>query len=171
MKTAVLCLLTIAVLSGGFSDPSTLQETPDSNPAIVVPTAPDTSSSIPNSQTGLELIAVELIIGDKVFAAKLYDTVAARALLERLPLSIVMDDMNGNEKYYFFSDQLPTSPETPGQLSSGDLMLYGNDCLVLFYESFSSSYRYTKLGYLEQTDGLKEALSGNHVKVLISQVI
>ena len=45
------------------------------------------------------------------------------------------------------------------------LMLFGSDCLVLFYESFSSYYRYTPLGYLEDTAGLVEALGRGDVKV------
>ena len=56
-----------------------------------------------------------------------------------------MDELNGNEKYYFMPNALPTDPERPGEIHTGDFMLYGSDCLVLFYKNFSSSYSYTRL--------------------------
>lgn len=59
------------------------------------------------------------------------------ALLEKLPLTLNMDELNGNEKFYFFSEKFPTDSEPVGNIRAGDLMLYGSLCLVLFYESFS----------------------------------
>jgi len=47
----------------------------------------------------------------------------------------------------------------------GDLMLYGNNTLVLFYESFNSSYSYTKLGYVDNPTGLAAALGNGNVVV------
>lgn len=41
-----------------------------------------------------------------------------------------------------------------GSIHAGDIMLYGASCLVLFYEDFNTSYRYTPLGYIEDPDGL-----------------
>ena len=49
-------------------------------------------------------------------------------------------------------------------------MLYGSDCLVLFYENFSTSYNYTKLGYIENSEDLKEALGNRDINVIFSIV-
>ncbi|WP_296794953.1 cyclophilin-like fold protein [Ruminococcus sp.] len=48
-------------------------------------------------------------------------------------------------------------------MSKGDIKLFGDDCLVLFYEGFMSGYSYTNIGYIEDTDGLEEALGSGNV--------
>ena len=55
--------------------------------------------------------------------------------------------------------------ERVSEIHAGDLKLYGSSCLVLFYESFSTSYSYTSLGYVENPEGLAEALGTGSVRV------
>lgn len=85
-----------------------------------------------------------------------------------LPFTLNIADTNQNEKFYNFDNSLPTKPNRVGKINNGDLMLYGSDCLVLFYESFSTIYKYTPLGYIENPDGLKEALGEGNVTVTFS---
>lgn len=47
-------------------------------------------------------------------------------------------------------------------------MLYQGDTLVIFYESFYSNYRYTRIGKVIQTDGLNQALGRDRVDVQIN---
>ncbi len=76
-----------------------------------------------------------------------------------------MSELNGNEKYYYLSGSLPAnSGRLPG-IHTGDLMLYGDNCLVLFYESFSTSYSYTTIGYVENPDGLAAVLGSGDVQI------
>jgi len=82
-----------------------------------------------------------------------------------LPVSIKMDELNGNEKFYYFSSTLSTNASAGGYIQAGDLMLYGNNCLVLFYESFNTSYSYTKIGRISNPSGLKAALGSGSVTV------
>ena len=49
-------------------------------------------------------------------------------------------------------------------------MLCGSDCLVLFYESFSSSYSYTASGQINDPDGLSFALVRDSVQVTFQGV-
>ena len=53
----------------------------------------------------------------------------------------------------------------PDSIKSGDLKLFGDDCLVVFYESFSTSYSYTDIGQIDNPDGLKDALGSENVTV------
>lgn len=82
-----------------------------------------------------------------------------------MPIEISMSELNGNEKYYYFTDSFPTNSIRPGTIYEGDLMLYGSSCLVLFYETFSSGYSYTKIGHIENTAGLKNALGSGNVTI------
>lgn len=84
-----------------------------------------------------------LSVGDQTYSVTLADTEAARALAARLPLTLSMTERNGNEKYANLDQALPTAATQPGEIHTGDLMLYGADCLVLFYGDFTTAYSYT----------------------------
>ena len=113
---------------------------------------------------------IEVVVGDQIFTAgqKCNDT--GQAFAARLPLTLDMSELNGNEKYYYFGEDLPENPESPSAIRSGDLMLYGSDCLVLFYEDFSTSYSYTCIGFMEDPSGLAEALGNGSVQVTFRMV-
>lgn len=113
---------------------------------------------------------VRITIGEQSFIAVLQDTPASQALLQRLPLMLDMQELNGNEKYFRFADALPTDAETPDAIGAGELMLYGEDCLVLFYADHPTSYSYTRLGAIENTEGLAEALGSGNVTVTFEAV-
>ncbi len=104
-------------------------------------------------------------VGDRSFAATLEENATARAFAALLPMTVTMNEMNGNEKYYYLSKNLPTDSYHPGIIRNGDLMLYGSNCLVLFYETFSSSYSYTRLGRIDNPSGLAAALGRSNVTV------
>ena len=108
---------------------------------------------------------ITITAGEKKFSAKLYDSETSRAFAEKLPMTMEMSELNGNEKYYYMPESLPTRAERPGRIKTGDLMLFGSDCIVLFYESFSTSYSYTPVGYVEDPDSLAEALGSGSAQV------
>lgn len=119
-------------------------------------TAPET----PVSETPLTLT-----VGGQEFTVTLADNESARQLETLLPLTLDMNKLNGNEKFFYLDTELPTNPYQPGEINAGDLMLYGNNCLVLFYESFTSGYSYTRLGSVDDPAGLVQALGGGEVEV------
>jgi hypothetical protein len=106
-------------------------------------------------------------IGDKEFTATLLDNPTATAFKAVLPLTINMVELNGNEKYFRLSKSLPTNESNPGTIKPGDLMLYGSNTLVLFYEGFSTSYSYTRLGRINESTGLAAALGKGNLTVSI----
>lgn len=107
---------------------------------------------------------IKITVNSQTFTATLLDSNSAKAFIEMLPITITMKELNGNEKYYDFSNNLPTNSSNPGTIKNGDLMLYGSKTLVLFYHSFSTSYSYTKLGSVDDASGLASALgSGNSI--------
>ena len=108
---------------------------------------------------------LEILVGDATFTAQLADTEAARQLAERLPMKLDMQELNGNEKYGYLSQSLSTNASCPVFIHTGDLMLFGSDCLVLFYKDFSTSYSYTPIGKLDKPQGLSAALGSENVTV------
>lgn len=108
---------------------------------------------------------MKITIGTAVFAATLYDNPSANGFKARFPITIDMTELNGNEKYYDFPSPLPTNASIGGDIKVGDLMLYGNNVLVLFYKNFNTSYSYTRLGYIDNPTGLAAALGTGNVVV------
>lgn len=108
---------------------------------------------------------MKITIGTAVFTATLYDNPSANAFKAKLPLSINMTELNGKEKYYDLPSSLPTNASVGGNIKVGDLALYGNNTLVLFYKNFSTTYSYTKLGYVDNPSGLASALGNGNVVV------
>ncbi|MBR0065941.1 MAG: hypothetical protein IJQ06_10165 [Paludibacteraceae bacterium] len=108
---------------------------------------------------------INVIVGTKTFTATLADSETGRAFAQLLPLTLPMTELNGNEKYHYLDSSLPTDSYQPGTIQAGDLMLYGNNCVVLFYETFSSSYSYTRIGSIDNPAGLASALGSGNVSV------
>ena len=108
---------------------------------------------------------INIIVGSKTFTATLADSETGEAFAALLPLTVTMNELNGNEKYHYLSSSLPTAAYQPGTIHSGDLMLYGNNCVVLFYETFNTSYSYTRIGAIDNPSGLVEALGVGNVSV------
>lgn len=113
---------------------------------------------------------IKITVGEKIFTATLADNHAADAFAAMLPLSLNMSEMNGNEKYYYLDDNLPTDSYRHSTVRAGDLLLYGADCVVLFYETFSSSYSYTRIGWIDDIEGLAAALGTGSVTVTFESV-
>ena len=106
-----------------------------------------------------------MTVGEQRFAITLADTEAARAFSARLPLTLDMTELNGNEKKFDLPTPLPANASRPGTIRNGDLMLYGSNTVVLFYLTFDSSYSYTRLGRVDDPAGLAQALGRGNARV------
>ena len=135
-----------------------------STPALVVTAASAAPVSVKPEESRMRMT-----VGERRFAITLTDNAAARALAAQLPLTLEMSELNGNEKHASLPKALPTNASRPGTIRNGDLMLYGSDTLVVFYLTFSSSYSYTRLGRVDDPDGLAQALGRRGVRVVFSK--
>ena len=108
---------------------------------------------------------LKISIGSTSFTATLADNETSQAFKALLPMTVTMNEMNGNEKFHYLSNNLPTNSYRPGTIQEGDLLLYGSNCLVLFYETFSSSYSYTQIGRINNPSGLSEVLGAGNASV------
>ncbi len=111
---------------------------------------------------------MKITIGEKQFSVTLKDNDTVKALTEMLPLKLDMSELNGNEKYYYLDTALPSAPEKVGHINEGDIMLYGDSCIVVFCKSFDTSYTYTRIGHIDDTSGLSDALGTRSVTVTFS---
>ena len=112
-----------------------------------------------------EIKTMQMKVGDKEYSVVLNDNHTTKALQEILPMTIKMTEFNGNEKYYHFRETLPSKPEHIGQIKTGDIMLFGDDCLVVFYKDFKTTYSYTRIGHIENAADLEQMLGRGSVTV------
>ena len=105
-----------------------------------------------------EVSTMKAIINNKEYVIKLESNETVNSLINLLPIEITMNELNGNEKYIYLDNTLPTNSYNPNRINKGDVMLYGNNCLVIFYKSFDTSYSYTKIGHI---DNLEDLGTGN----------
>ena len=113
-------------------------------------------------------INITLSMGKKIFQAKLDDNAAARAFIKLLPVTLDMSELNGNEYYKYLDNSLPVKSSKTSAINAGDIKLYGSDCVVIFYKSFTTSYSYTPLGKIINVNGLEDALKSCGGKVTLS---
>lgn len=116
-----------------------------------------------------EMSKITITINNKNFTATLENNETTKELVKELPLEITMSELNGNEKYYYMSSSLPTDSKRVGKIKTGDIMLYGSDCLVIFYDSFSTPYSYTRIGKIDNPDSLKSVVGKKSIEVTINK--
>jgi len=114
-------------------------------------------------------VKMNITVNNTTFTATLEDNDTTKALIKQLPLTVDMSDLNGNEKYKNLESNLRADESSyPGTINEGDLMLYSDNCLVLFYKTFNTSYSYVKLGHIDNTVGFTKTIDSGSVKVTFS---
>ena len=114
---------------------------------------------------GIRNTSFTLTIGGINFTAELANNATAQAFNALLPMTLNMTELNGNEKYKYLDTTLPTHAACPGTIRNGDILLYGNNCVVVFYKTFDTSYNYTKIGRITDPSGLAAAVGGGSIEI------
>ena len=99
-------------------------------------------------ESDIEMNDIKVIINDEIYTLKLENNNTVEEFINLLPQEFTMNELNGNEKYVYIDESLPTNLIKPNYINAGDVMLYGNNCIVIFYKLFNTSYSYTKIGHI-----------------------
>ena len=106
-----------------------------------------------------------MTVGTQRFDVTLEGNPTARAFAQLLPATFEMAELNGNEKHGSLPRALPIDAIRPGTIRAGDVLLYGKDTLVVFYKTFNSPYSYTRIGRIEESAALGQALGTGNPRV------
>lgn len=112
-----------------------------------------------------ENIKINLTVNNKTFSATLDNNATTRELVSMFPLTLNMSDLNSNEKYNYLDTNLTTNASRVSRINAGDIKLFGSSCLVVFYESFNTSYSYTNLGKVDNANDFVNELGRGSVTV------
>ncbi|MBP5301142.1 MAG: hypothetical protein J6Y80_07020 [Victivallales bacterium] len=108
---------------------------------------------------------ITMTVSGRKYEVELADNATARELEKRLPLRLSMAELNGNEKYANLDRPLPAQAEKARRIEAGDVMLWGDDCLVVFYKSFDTPYSYTRVGRIAEAGSLAKAVGSGAVEI------
>ena len=116
-----------------------------------------------------KLMDITVTIGGNEYAAALYDNGAARAVSAQFPLALSMSEYAGNLEYYArLSAKITADAPKADKIRAGDIMLYNDISLVIFYADAPHTAGYVKLGHIENPADLKKSLDGAGGKVRFS---
>ena len=109
-----------------------------------------------NNEKENKMAKIYASLNNEKLEINLEENSTTSALVKLLPLDITMNDLNKNEKYAYLDESLPTNTYSPKHIEAGDVMLFGDNCLVIFYESFDTSYSYSKIGHINNLPSLDD---------------
>lgn len=129
-------------------------------------TTSESGTTAESSSAGTQNIS--LTLNGSTFSVEPEDNETAAAFQQMLPVTLSLSELHGNEKYVYLDESLPSDAEPVQTIHAGDLLLYGDNCIVLFYKTFTTTYSYTKIGHISDTAGLAEAVGNGAVTVSFS---
>lgn len=165
MRKGMLITFCMCLLLGACKDKNQL--TQPSNPKKQTKLKQEIQTqngTVDNNGKGEDEILKDLYVTINEQSSKiiLYENQTTKELKEILPMSFSMEDLHRNEKFVYLNQNFTTNAQAVSQIQKGDVMLYGSDCFVIFYESFPTTFQYTPIGRIEDLNLLDE-VAGNVV--------
>ena len=106
--------------------------------------------NLEENNDSIEVIdSMKVYINDSEYTLNLENNETVTNIINMLPLELTMNELNGNEFYAYLDNSLKENASIPNIISKGDVMLYGDNCLVIFYKTFKTTYSYTKIGHID----------------------
>lgn len=148
MKKVLLITICSLLLFTGCSNNSNSQNISEDE------TNNSTNEAIETKESDVKVSDIKVTINDKTYTLKLENNKTVEDFINLLPKKFTMNELNGNEKYIYMDNSLTTNSYNPKHIEKGDVMLFGDNCLVIFYKSFDTSYSYTKIGHIDNLNDL-----------------
>ncbi|MFT4147646.1 MAG: cyclophilin-like fold protein [Micrococcaceae bacterium] len=105
----------------------------------------------------------------KTFPGYLAENDTAKQFGQLLPLTFKMENNTSEDNLQAkLSHSLSTTLHGPGTVKPGDIVLQGDKTVVMYYKT-TQLQNYTLLAHLDSSDGLKDAVSADKDKVIISK--
>ena len=119
---------------------------------------------------------IRITIGSKSFIAELDDTTAAKQLEKELPLTVEMTAVNGQYLHANVNRTFSEQAEPSGILNAGDIMLQGNNTLMLYYAFNNYNDSLTRIGKIREQDrtsfaeAVKQAVQNSDKKAVTVKI-
>jgi len=104
-------------------------------------------------------------VNGQVASIQLEENATTKALVAEAPFTIQMDDLHRNEKYHYFDKSFPAQPQPIQTIEAGDVLLYQNNCLVIFYESAKPVASYMRIGKIIDFQDIRKSFGNASVSV------
>lgn len=170
---AIICAI-ILIGCASSSTPNSPLPTPSTTDAepSAIPSETDIqkedmeSGTLGKGQEDSTMPSVNIQVGDINFTATMHDNESARAIVNKMPFTLNMTDFGSQEKVADITFDLPSAQTmVPATINVGDIYLWSGNNLVLFYTTFSNSYSYVPVGYIEDVTGLRDALGNASMNI------
>lgn len=113
--------------------------------------------------TGEEMVqsnnTLFLQIGNEEIEISVTNQEISQQIMEYLPQTLNFNELNGNEFYVDSPFEVDAKSQNFGEVRAGDVMLYGNQTIVIFYQDHQTTYSYSKIGKIRDVSHLNSLVN------------
>ena len=144
VPTAIAFIVFVGLIIGGFIY---LKNLVNSNREETQENTINDIGSLPDIQIKLNGI---------YYRAKPVISYATQNFMKKFPMTVQMSDESSNQKKGCVYDKFEGDSDKPKNAVRGDLLLYGDSCVVIVTSDFAAYGKYRKIGHIDNIDGLPD---------------